>query len=1179
MRPQTALVCLLVLLGAALAMVTHTPGVLGQTVSQTGEPAAVPPSSLDFGTSFDRSAKHQFEQQLTVGEQQRLVMLRSRFALADEACPLPETANQPFYLKLNTDLTRTIADRLETAGASFIGYANPHTHILRARDAQSLERIREIIEAEPAVRGTLLQRPEDTVTSGVFERIPKGNLAGEYEVLFWRDAGTDRCNLLLTATGALVLEGSLTGASPLVTAWLPDAGVRELIGNPWVEQLNLRGVKVITNQTSAAMSNADPATIGAAPYNLDGTDQIVAVWDAGVARDTHEQFQNAPTGSLINNGTKRILKVNGSASLHDHATHVTGTIIGDGTGNAQAQGYAYKSYLLSHLWNNIDAERRAARHNWNHVADNHSYADFNGGSNDWGEYNSGTQAVDITNRDLLLCQVQSAGNYQTGLGSAAGSAGNKPFGNSNPTDSVPTYNAHRNGFIIAAAKDNEDLTGFSSCGPAEDGRLVPQFCANGEGLTSTISTGDSNYDSYSGTSMSGPSVCGSVVLLSQLWRREHNDQMFTPDVARAVLAQTCRDKYNVGPDYHFGFGIVDCQAAADLVMADKAGGGDRIFRGTARSGDVKEYSFNVSTSDPVHIVLSWLDIWASTSASTTLVNDLDIEVEDPNGTTYYPYSGVSSVSANDHSYTFTTTGPNRRDNIELVHVDSPMQGNWILRVTANSVPANPQSGVPNDSTGFVVASSHSVNLQKLLVEDAVNGAAPVSIPDNNTGGINRTFSVNDSRIVVGVRVHARINHERRGDLAIKLTSALGTSVDLKTTNNGSLDDETDVIAVFPDTKQDDDDVSAILYEYAQGTWSVRITDTVSGNSGSLEYLTLELDLRTNAAPNADAGTDFDVRENNNGQLDGTGSDDADGDSFSYAWSQTGGAITLNLSGAGTAQPTFTAPGVSQDEACTFKLTVTDTSGDSTTDSVTVTVKNNLAPVADAGADITLIEGDNGQLDASGSTDPENDAMSYAWVQTAGTITLTPGNPTAQQPGFTTPTPITQNELVTFEVTVTDSRGDSSTDSVDVMIEMNLAPQADAGPSFAVVWSASAQLDGSASSDPNTGDVLSYSWVQIAGTNTVTLSSASAMQPTFTAPAVDDTLIFQLTVTDLRGETSVADVWVWVNETGSVPVSGGSKKSGGGCSTGTGNSWWYGLVLLTIGATLWMRRVRHARVGD
>jgi subtilisin-like proprotein convertase family protein len=1166
-----ALLCLALVAGIGAFAITTQPRLHSQDADLPSEPA--PRSSLDLGGPHDYAAQQQFAQQLSEADRARLVCLRSRYALPDATCPLPADAPAtPFYLRLSGDLKRDLADRLTAAGASFIGYANPHTHMLRARDAGSLAAIGAILRAEPLVVGTLLQRPEDKLPANLVGDARPASLAGEYRVLFWRDVSVEAATELLADAEALVLEGRLRGASPLLTVAVPHDGALKLMDSVWVENFSPNGFKLTTNQTSAGMSNATPAIIGVSPYNLDGNGQVAGVWDAGTARSTHEQYTglagvSAPAGWP---GSSRVHNMDAS-SLHNHAGHVTGTIVGNGTNNATAQGYAPRAVCLVHDWWDIDAERREAAHTWHHVADNHSYADFNGGSHDWGEYNSGTQLVDFTNRDLLLCQVQSAGNYQTGLGSASGSAGDKPFGNSNPTMSVPTYNAHRNGFIIAAAQDNESLTGFSSCGPALDGRLVPQFCANGASLTSSLSSGDAAYAAYDGTSMSGPSVCGSVVLLSQLWRREHNDQMFTPDVARAVLAQTCRDKYNTGPDYHFGFGIVDCKAAADLILADKAGGGDRIFRGTIRSGDVKEYSFSVSTSDPLHIVLSWLDIWASTSAAITLVNDLDLELEDPSGTIYYPYSGVTAAASGSHTHTFTTTGPNRRDNIELVHVDSPATGTWTLRVKGHSLPANPQTGVPNDATGFVVASSHGVGLQKLLVQDPVNGATPVSVPDNSAGGITRSFTVNDARIALGVRLHARIYHERRGDLAVTLTSPSNTVIQLKTTNNGMLDDETDLIAVFPDTKQDDEDVAAALHEYVQGNWTVNITDTVSGNTGELAWLALEFDLRTNAAPTAEAGSNFDVRENANGQLDGSASADSDGDPFSYAWMQTGGAITLNLSSSSVAQPTFTAPGVNQDQLVTFQLTVTDLSGASTTDTVQVTVRNNLAPVAHAGADFGVLAGNAGQLDATASADPEADPLDYAWSQLSGAVTLTLSSTTAAQPTFTAPA-VTQDELLLFQVTVTDDRGDFSTDTVQVTIEINRPPVSNAGANFALVWSASGQLDGTGSSDPNTGDSITYQWTQIAGTNTVTLYSDTDPQPTFTAPGIDDVLQFELTVTDANGLSSTDIVIVWVNETGAVPiVSGGGGKEGGGCSTQNGASWLYALLLAVIAARLARRR--------
>ncbi|HET9599417.1 MAG TPA: PKD domain-containing protein [Anaeromyxobacteraceae bacterium] len=80
------------------------------------------------------------------------------------------------------------------------------------------------------------------------------------------------------------------------------------------------------------------------------------------------------------------------------------------------------------------------------------------------------------------------------------------------------------------------------------------------------------------------------------------------------------------------------------------------------------------------------------------------------------------------------------------------------------------------------------------------------------------------------------------------------------------------------------------------------------------------------------------------------------------------------------------------------------------------------------------------------------------------------------------------------------------------------PTASAGANQSVLTGATVTLDGSGSSDPN-GLTLSYAWAQTGGASTVTLSSPTAMFPTFTAPATADTLTFSLVVTDAAGLTS------------------------------------------------------------
>lgn len=88
---------------------------------------------------------------------------------------------------------------------------------------------------------------------------------------------------------------------------------------------------------------------------------------------------------------------------------------------------------------------------------------------------------------------------------------------------------------------------------------------------------------------------------------------------------------------------------------------------------------------------------------------------------------------------------------------------------------------------------------------------------------------------------------------------------------------------------------------------------------------------------------------------------------------------------------------------------------------------------------------------------------------------------------------------------------------------NQAPTANAGSDQSNVeaWS-TVTLDGSGSTDAD-GTIASYAWTQTAGTS-VTLSSSTAVKPTFTAPGglANSTLTFSLTVTDNGGATSAAD---------------------------------------------------------
>jgi len=113
----------------------------------------------------------------------------------------------------------------------------------------------------------------------------------------------------------------------------------------------------------------------------------------------------------------------------------------------------------------------------------------------------------------------------------------------------------------------------------------------------------------------------------------------------------------------------------------------------------------------------------------------------------------------------------------------------------------------------------------------------------------------------------------------------------------------------------------------------------------------------------------------------------------------------------------------------YFVTAVYTEGESSpTDPVTVNIIDN-PPIADAGPDQTVDEGDYVQLDGSGSYDPEGLTLTYNWTAPAQ-ITL--DDPAIVNPGFTAPL-VTQDEVFPIELMVFDGNSWSDPDTVFITV--------------------------------------------------------------------------------------------------------------------------------------------------
>jgi hypothetical protein len=186
-------------------------------------------------------------------------------------------------------------------------------------------------------------------------------------------------------------------------------------------------------------------------------------------------------------------------------------------------------------------------------------------------------------------------------------------------------------------------------------------------------------------------------------------------------------------------------------------------------------------------------------------------------------------------------------------------------------------------------------------------------------------------------------------------------------------------------------------------------------------------------------------------LDGTASFDPDGDPIAYLWVQTSG-IPVPLAGDDAPVARIDAPEVDGSEVLTFDLTVDDGLLAATCNYVVIVESQNHCPTADAGDGSTVATGDLVLLDGTGSSDPDEDPLSFSWVQTTGPAVTLLAAGTAT-PSFVAPAAGAAGVGLSFTLTVDDGFGCTSTGTVEIHVTGGGAPPRcdQARPSERVLW--------------------------------------------------------------------------------------------------------------------------------
>jgi hypothetical protein len=335
--------------------------------------------------------------------------------------------------------------------------------------------------------------------------------------------------------------------------------------------------------------------------------------------------------------------------------------------------------------------------------------------------NSFVQSVscnyDAGARDLDLLVTGNAGRTISIVFATGNNGTNRQYGSL--VGYYSCFTSAKNTLAVASINsDNLVRSSFSSMGPTFDGRLKPDVsapgCAASGGIYSTQP--NDSYGNSCGTSMASPAATGNVALVFEKYRDVFGVDLDVnpplPSTIKAILVQTATDLvdagsgpnnpdtgvpvfYHEGPDYATGYGLINAEAATDLIAARTV----REMR--AQALQQRHLVLLVPGGLPeLKVTLAWDDLPGNPAESNEvpkLVNDLDLELRDPSGTRHYPWiipppphepfdgslTGIDPMTPGD--IVPAIRGVDSVNNVEQVQVDSPAGGEWILKVFSTSV--------------------------------------------------------------------------------------------------------------------------------------------------------------------------------------------------------------------------------------------------------------------------------------------------------------------------------------------------------------------------------------------------------------------------------------------------------------------------------------------------------------
>lgn len=433
---------------------------------------------------------------------------------------------------------------------------------------------------------------------------------------------------------------------------LPLSALEEVGALPYVLAVNpVSQPMELYNQTGGSLGHAPAVQLapGLGGRGLLGEGVRIGVWDGNVSY--HPDF-----------GERLHTEEYNSAETTAHATHVVGSIIGAGMLDARARGVAPEAEVWA--WN---FGKTGGREPAEEMLATYRDKGISLSSNSYGlsiqcpaikkyRYTPGDANLDRLALEVpTLTNVFAVGNEQI-----------KCNPETREIWGVPGYGTvlrmAKNYIAVGAVKATGAMGDVSSWGPLPDGRLFPTVCAKGHDVYSTFP--DWGYGEQSGSSMATPLTSGMLALVSQRYKQLHKGSDIPSVVLKAIAANTATDAGRKGPDFQYGFGIMNTEKAVEAVE------NKWYDTGKLSQGKKKEFTIEIPAgATALKVMLCWHDavkVKQFAWDEKMLVNDLDLTVDGVKPLVLNPKKG--------HVEDLAVPGEDHINNIEQVVIENPTAG-------------------------------------------------------------------------------------------------------------------------------------------------------------------------------------------------------------------------------------------------------------------------------------------------------------------------------------------------------------------------------------------------------------------------------------------------------------------------------------------------------------------------